>query len=382
MAFFPGRSVTDLAIEATYTHPPAGREDPAVLDRLARMIDDTPPGHHIEATVYRLTVERVRDALLAANNRGTVVRVLHNGRDAADAMSASLSLPVPLGLGPGHRWSGRPFDPSGQWSDYGAIASGPESDLHTKLVLFSATRDPSGRLREHVCWWSSANLSHHSGTQKANNAIAVYGDAVLYERFRTGLWDLMWEGRHLPRNDFYNGSQGRGSFLGAPAGRTKVFCSPEQDTDLWVGRLASVVAGPGATVEVAQARFTDDRAAVAAQLARIAAQGAAVRVLVGPNASVLGPGVHRALVDAGIEVRRANLHDKLALVHSRYGTSRRRRKVVLSGSHNLNYDANYRNDEILVKTFHDGLYDDLRDGHVEPMWATATPVAGPAPATG
>jgi phosphatidylserine/phosphatidylglycerophosphate/cardiolipin synthase-like enzyme len=62
------------------------------------------------------------------------------------------------------------------------------------------------------------------------------------------------------------------------------------------------------------------------------------------------------------------------LVHSRHALSRRRRKLVLSGSHNLNYDANYRNDEILVKTFHDELYDDMRDNHFARIWATGRPV--------
>jgi len=97
-------------------------------------------------------------------------------------------------------------------------------------------------------------------------------------------------------------------------------------------------------------------------------------VLVGSNPSLLGATVHATLHDAGIPVRRANLHDKLVLVHARHGSSGRPRKVVLSGSHNLNYDANYRNDEILVKTFHDGLYDDLRERHVEPLWAGAAPL--------
>jgi phospholipase D-like protein len=373
VTFFPGR---DVAVEATYAHPPTDGEDRAILDRLVQMVDDTPAGGQIRATVFRLTVEPVRDALLAAARRGVTVQVLQNGRGAADAVGASLSRPVPIGLGEGHRFAGRAFDPTGEWTAYGAIATGPESDLHTKLVLFSATRDPVGRLREHVCWWSSANLAERSGTEKANNAVAVYGDATLYAGFLERLWDLLWSQTHFPRNDFYNGSRGRGAFLGGPQSRTKVFCSPEQDTDLWLGRLGSVVAGSGAAIDVVHARFTDDRAAVAARLAELSRQGATVRVLVGSNPALLGATVHATLREAGIPVRRANLHDKLVLLHARHASSRRPRKVVLSGSHNLNHDANYRNDEILVKTFHDGLYDDLRARHVDPLWAAAVPLTG------
>ena len=371
MTFFTG---PEIAVEATCAHPPPGGEDPTILDRLVAMIDGVPAGGQIRATVFRLTVEAMRDALLSAARRGVVVQVLQNGRGAADAVGATLSRPAPFGLGEGHRFAGRAFDPTGAWSAYGAIATGPESDLHTKLVLLSATLDPEGVLREHVCWWSSANLAERSGTEKANNAIAIYGDAALYAGFRDRLWELLWTEKHFPDNDFYNGSRGRGAFLGSAASRTKVFCSPEQGTDLWLGRLGSVVADRAATIDVVHARFTDDRAAVATRLAALARQGAAVRVLVGTNPALLGAKVHATLRDAGIPVRRANLHDKLLLVHARHGVSRRPRKVVLSGSHNLNYDANYRNDEILVKTFHDGLYDDLRARHVEPLWAEAWPL--------
>ena len=47
--------------------------------------------------------------------------------------------------------------------------------------------------------------------------------------------------------------------------------------------------------------------------------------------------------------------------------------MVLSGSHNLNRDANWINDEILVKTFHDGLYD------TRPWWRRRTLLSGPEP---
>jgi hypothetical protein len=371
VGFFTGGGI---AVEAVFAQPLLGREDRTILTRLVQMIDATPPGATIQATVFRLTDEAVRDALLAARDRGTSVHVLANGRGAADPVGASLSRPPPEGLGDAHRWAGGPFDPTGEWSAYGAIANTPGSDLHTKLVLFSATTGPDGQPRQNVSWWSSTNLSRGSGTLKSNNAVAVYDDPVLYDGFRTRLWTPMWEGRHVPQNDFYNGSRGRGFFLGSPPSRTKVFCSPEQGTDLWVGRLASVVVDDGTEVDVAHARFTDARAPVARELARIAAQGGRVRVLVGPHPDFLGLEVRRILDQAGVPLLRADIHDKLALVHSRHALSRRRRKLVLSGSHNLNYDANYRNDEILVKTFHDELYDDMRDHHFARIWTAGRPV--------
>ena len=128
--------------ETTYARPAEGGEDPAILDRLTQMIDGAPPGAEIRATLFRLTVESVRDALVAASNRGVAVHVVHNGRDVVSEVAATLSRPAPDGLGDGHRWSGPAYDPTGRSPDFGAIATGRNSDLHTKLVLFSATRGP------------------------------------------------------------------------------------------------------------------------------------------------------------------------------------------------------------------------------------------------
>lgn len=379
MAFFP---VGELSVETVYAHPPVDGEDRTILDRLIRLIEDTPAGGRIHATIFRLNDVAVRDALLAANNRGVAVHVVHNGRDVADEVAARLARDVPIGLGERHRWTGAPFDPSGKVEDFGAIATGPDSDMHTKLFLFSSTRDPHGDLRHHVCWWSSANLSQRSGTVKSNNTVVLYGDAILYDAFRHQLWDLMWHAVHFPRNDFYDSSSGRGMFMGSPASKTKVFCSPQQSSDLWIGRLGSVVVDPATEVHVAQARFVDRRLVVADRLAEMARQGAAVRVLVATNPAFLGPKVRRRLLDAGIALRTSNIHDKLVLVNARHGVSTRARKVVLSGSHNLNYDANYRNDEILVKTFNDELYDDMLTEHFEKIWASGSPVTHATPAYG
>jgi hypothetical protein len=370
-----------LSVETSYCRPAPGAEDRTVVDRLVRMVEDTPAGAEIRATVFRLTVEEFRDALIAAVARGVDVRVVHDGRDLVAEVAAVLTRDPPYGIGAAHRWSGAPDAAvRGRRPDFGAVSTGRNSDLHTKLVLFSATRDPDDRMREHVTWWSSANVSHHSGMQKANSAIAVYGDRVLHDGLATGLWELMWRGVHFPHNDFYDCATGRGSVLSSPALRTKVFCSPQQSSDLWVGRLASVVVGPGTDVVLVHARFTDERLAVADELVRIVREGGRVRVLAGDDPDFLGVEVARRLVAAGIDLRRVNTHDKLGLLHSRHGLSRRSRKVVLSGSHNLNRDANYLNDEILVKTFDDDLYDDVLTSHVEPLWAESAPYRTVEPA--
>jgi hypothetical protein len=362
-------------VETMYADPQPGEEDDTVVRRLVSMIEDTPVGGAIHASIFRLDLPYVREALVAANNRGTAVHVVHNGRDKGDPEAALLARPAPGGLGARHRWTGKGYDPTGAAPDYGAIATGPDSDMHSKLFLFSATKDPGGVQREHVSWWGSGNLSRHSGTQKSNNAVAVYQDATLYLGFKLKLWDLMWRQAHFPRNDFYNVRLARGTFMGGPPLRCKVFCSPEQDSDLWVNRLRSLVVDESTRVDVAQGRFHDSRMPVARRLVAIHRAGGAVRVVAGSDPGFLGPNVARTLLEAGIPVRTTNTHDKLALVHSRHGVSRAPRKLVLNGSHNLTRIANYGNDELLVKMFNDEVYDEMLAEHYEHLWARAEPVS-------
>ena len=278
----------------------------------------------------------------------------------------------PAGLGANHRWSGRPFpDPQHR---YRAIATGPGSDLHTKLFLFEATVDPEGALRHDVSWWGSVNCSVHSGTEKYNNAIAVYDDPTLFTNFKTKLWDLLWNETHFADNDFYNPSRGRGTFEGSSSTGVTAYCSPEQSTDLWSNRLALVDAGPRTEVYLAMDKFFDSRVKVADQLVRIARRGGTLQVAVGDDPGDLGSLVRTRLAGAGIPLRSSNIHDKLALVHSAYNGSAAARRIVFNGSHNLTQDANSVNDELLVKIFSDPVFEDLKNNHFDLLWAAGTEV--------
>ena len=368
MGFFP----VGPFIETSYNSPPVGGADDSVVRRLATMIDQTPVGSAIFGTLFSLSIGYVRDALVAANNRGSPVFIMHNNADHANTLPVQLSAPTPRGLGANHRWSGRPFpDPQHR---YGAIATGPGSDLHTKLFLFEATVDPEGALRHDVSWWGSVNCSVHSGTEKYNNAIAVYDDPTLFTNFKTKLWDLLWNETHFPDNDFYNSSRRRGTFEGGPSTGVTAYCSPEQSTDLWANRLALVDAGPRTEVYLAMDKFFDSRVKVADQLVRIARRGGTMQVAVGDDPGDLGSLVRTRLAGAGIPLRSTNIHDKLALVHSAYNGSAAARRIVFNGSHNLTQDANSVNDELLVKIFSDPVFEDMKNNHFDLLWAAGTEV--------
>lgn len=369
MGFFP----VGPFIETSFAQPAPGGSDDSIVRRLAAMIDDAPVGAAIYGTLFSLSIGYLRDALVAANNRGTAVFIMHNNADHANPLPVELSAPAPIGLGPNHRWSGRPFPDA--LHRYGAIATGPGSDLHTKLFLFEATVDPEGTLRHDVSWWGSANCSVHSGTEKYNNALVVYDDPVLFTNFKTKLWDLLWNETHFPDNDFYDASRRRGTFDGGSSTLATAYCSPEQGTDLWANRLALIDADPRTEVYMAMDRFFDSRVAVADQLVRIASRGGTVMVAVGNDPGDLGPLVRARLTNAAVPLRSANIHDKLALVHSRYNGSVTPRRIVFNGSHNLTQDANSVNDELLVKLFNDQVFEDMKTNHFDHIWATSSTMA-------
>ena len=48
--------------------------------------------------------------------------------------------------------------------------------MHSKLFLFSRTKDATGVLRDNVSWFGSANLTYATGANSYNNTVTVYGD--------------------------------------------------------------------------------------------------------------------------------------------------------------------------------------------------------------
>jgi phosphatidylserine/phosphatidylglycerophosphate/cardiolipin synthase-like enzyme len=352
-----------VRMEAHFTDLRGGiTADRSLLDHVVHMINSAPAGDTIRAAIYALDVTRVREALQNAHDRQVRVFVVMDGRhhpgDPHEGRSEDAELlqaHLDGESGTNFRWcvNSKDLNPAlAGWN--GCIARAANASMHSKLILFSHTRDGTGTMRKGVVWFGSANLSSGSGEETYNNGVTVYGDHALYDGFVRRYWRALWAGnRGFPANDFYDRSRGRGFFIGSTFD-LRVFASPEANTDLVVERLKDVETGKGCEIHLAQASFNNSRLDVARRLVRKKAKNCLVSVAV----DSIGTEPLDTLLAAHIPVWCINTHDKFFIIKP---GSRSSRRLVFTGSHNLTGDANYTNDELLVRLNDATMYEAFRD---------------------
>lgn len=347
-------------IEAQFARPQeSGGVDHTLLYRLKAMIDGCPPGETIRTTIYSLTVLYMKDALIAAKNRGCTVYVMHNGAQKGLTVPEQLA----AGIGTTHHWSGE-----GQTDDNGCLGDGPGTDCHVKLMLFTKTTDPYGVLRSNVVWWGSSNMSFASGSNQANDGMAVYGDQTLYDNVRINYWAKLWDEIPAAGNDFYKGTLANGKIPSGIDAEVTFYCSPEQQVDLWVERLSETrFDGGNPEIYLSIDKIHFSRVAVADELIRLRGLGAHVQVIGGNGTDEFEDSMRSRLIAGGVFIKDAPIHDKLVIVNSAYGNSNVRRKVVFGGSHNLTLSALKDNDEVIVKMFNSDVYDACK-AHHDYLW--------------
>jgi phosphatidylserine/phosphatidylglycerophosphate/cardiolipin synthase-like enzyme len=326
-----------------FTDPTAhAGHDTNIIREAVRLIDATPQGETVHAAIHSLVLNNVVNALVAAKQRGVIVRVAEDGSDEFDADDSPRQLAAALGAN--HVFCGD-RKPTG---NFGCITTHDSGIMHTKLMTFSKTASPDGTLRSNVVWFGSANMTHATGENTFNNTITIYGDGELYTKLDRYFMQLFQQ-RHFANNDYYNASADRG-FVVTPT--TRIYLSPEQDSDLVKNRLNDVVPTSGCEVRAAQAMIFDSRPELVDQLIRMKRGGCFVRVVGG----TIQPTSLSRLKAAGISVMRAKLHDKFVLVDARFADSTARRTIVFTGSHNWTKSANYNNDELFARLEDQAVY--------------------------
>jgi phosphatidylserine/phosphatidylglycerophosphate/cardiolipin synthase-like enzyme len=340
----------DAALSATVrteTHFTDAKKEPrdeTILNHLVRLIEDTDKGESIDIAIHSITANPVAKAIIAAHEKGVKVRVVHNGEDFESGDDSPKK--VAKALVGAHRWCGN----VASGGKGGGCISGHESSLmHSKLVLFSKTKDSTGAVRENVVWFGSANMTWATGAKSYNNTTTVYGDKSLYTRFRTKYFERLWLGDPFPRNDFFDQDSGRGYLTSSASGIT-VFASPEQDSDLVLARLQRIEPDDRCEIDIAQAMIHDSRMEVVNEVVRLKKAGCKVRV----TANSLQDKPKAAFEAAKIPVKRNRTHDKIFLVDAKFGD--KRQKLVFTGSHNWTQSANSVNDELLVKIANPAVY--------------------------
>lgn len=313
-----------------FVRPRPGYPDRTVVNEAVRLIKTVPRGGQIRLTMFTLTRHNVSKALIAASRRGVSVKVTlaAHSRDYSAAQALKRAL-------------GRNLVFCGTRSGGGCITGSRLGLAHSKFMTLSSARTPSGARRAFVVWVSSANFSQPSETRH-ENAVTTYGDKRAFVALNR-VFGLAFRQVHFAGNDFNTGKP-PAFWIGSSGLRG--FHSPAQQFDLWYKRLKPLTGGRGCTIRLQNSTWRIHRIAVARLLVEKSRAGCRVRV----GVSRIDRQVLLTLRAGGIPVRRTRgAHDKFVVAHARYFGSARYRNLVWTGSHNLTYGGNNRQDEIIVR---------------------------------
>lgn len=336
---------------AHFSNPRSGR-DYTIIKELQRLIDNAPAGSTIKGAIHSISIDSVASSLVRAKNRGVTVYLVVDGKNAPSTDPA-----VGLVKKLNHKFC------TNANGGKGCISTSADGDMHTKMFIFSKTKDPSGTTRSHVSWFGSSNLTYATGPDSFNNTITIYGDKAVMDGLNANFSD-MYHRRHAANNDYYDSGSGRGYYLGKAA---DVYASPERagQTDTIVTRLNDVTPDANCRLRIAMANVTAGRPGIVNQIKRYRAAGCQVWMVVGGTDRIsMAQSVYNDLLNAGVKIRRKmKVHDKFFAVYGKFGTAYHYR--VYTGSQNWTQDALNENDEIFVKMgWESGSTHPLYDGFV------------------
>ncbi len=341
-------------VELTFNNPltASGGVDWSHIDKLRRLIADTPSGATIRLAIYIVTQDSVVDSIRAALARGVNVQIVADG--SGDSVTTQRSQLSTL-LGSQMKICGSSA------SGGGCLSSATDGHMHAKYMLISSTKDDAGNAQSNVVWVSSANLTKPSGAEQFNNSVTIYGDSDLYNDYVNEVWNPMRAAaRNYSGNDFYVASMPRGYF-GSSASNSTVFVSPEQNTDLVKNRLDNISPDTNCRIRVMEASISNGRSAVVDKLVSLKAGGCKIWAMVGSIDSTQ----LTKLKNAGISVHKGAIHDKMILVSEGVNNAH---TWVLVGSHNLTNLALRSEDNILMRleysqAMYDGFYAHFNDAY-------------------
>jgi hypothetical protein len=301
-------------------------KDRNAMAELIRLIRSVPEGGRIDGHIFNISIDQVAKELYQAQKRKVAVYISTDGQvagsqDAAKTVYLDQLKHIVYCSG----------------SNRACIAKRDKAISHTKLFTFSKATQPDGTVSSDVVWFGSANQTLTSGTNTFNDTVTIYGANGIYKDLRHYLDDLYEQKR---TGDYFKPDSGRGYIRRLPA---NVYISPEAQTDLVNHRLDDLTPGAGCEVRVMQSMMKDNRQAIARRLVKMKEGGCDVRVV----SSHPDPETIQRLKAAGIEVRRARVHNKAFIVRGNFaGTTKYR---VHTGSHNIGIGATRYFDEIFVK---------------------------------
>ncbi len=302
----PAASPTDIAVLFPGSLTGSATTNPGPADALFSSLAGNATTS-IDVALYDFDRTSVRDALIAAKQRGLSVRVVGDNEAAADP-------------------SYQPFYASLSNAGIPVVNDTKSSLMHNKFAVFDAA----------VTWTGSANFSDTSFTRNGEN-IVVITDTVVASIYHTEFEELFSGEFSNDKTD----NTAHNTTVGGSA--VEIAFTP---TDGVEERIIAAIASADVRVQVAQFTFTNQD--IAAALIAAHQRGVAVEVLLDQVAAGSQYSQRDPLCAAGITVRvedfAAKIHDKYAVVDA--GTASD--PLALTGSTNWTKNAVEANDENLL----------------------------------
>ncbi|WP_436536304.1 phospholipase D-like domain-containing protein [Actinoplanes sp. HUAS TT8] len=321
-------------------HAAANGADNTIHLELQRLIDAAPKGSTIQGTLHSLSIDSVAQALVNAEKREVIVKVVIDGKNEASTDSGVALLKT---------LKNHKFCSYASTGGRACISTSGDGDMHTKMFTFTSTTDPNGVTRSNVSWFGSANMTYTTGPNSFNNAITVYGDTALMNGLNANFTD-MWNGKHVAGNNYYDSASGRGYYQATAA---DAYASPEAagETDTIVTRLNDATPDANCRLRIGMAFITGGRPGITSLVKKFKSEGCQIWVVVGTKADGsidMTESVYDDLIGAGIKIHRMDMvHDKFFALYAKFGDTYNYR--IYTGSQNWSADALTDNDEIFVK---------------------------------
>lgn len=343
-------------IETVFSLPGfSGGSSLAIENRIIELLQQADSSTHVHMSWYTFSRTRLALEIIKANQRGVTIEIVMDDKDKSDVSKAGSALNILVNGAQG----------------YPGLNCGKKSCLtfcknscqgihinHNKFILLSKLNPQSTDNEEakFVVVQTSSNMTDGQ-THNYNDLIIIKNDQKLYE----GMLDY-W---NLLKQDQFKIKKTK-TLVGE--NQIKVYFFPRLlGSDPVLNQLNEVVCdAPNSSIRLIQSRFDDSRVEIAIRLFELVQQGCDVKVIVRDEPEMNSPGKMIGLhlgsdlvvipyKSNGIKVPNS-IHSKVVLINSKLKGSNVRAKIVMTGSHNLNFSSLKLNDETLFKIKDEATY--------------------------
>ncbi|MCT2581774.1 phospholipase D-like domain-containing protein [Actinophytocola gossypii] len=326
---------------------PVGGDPTAIVRQICDLVHQAPSGSRIRIAHFVVSGDAGMDfatELVAAHRRGVDVQLVLDGWQ--DTTPAAEALRAELGTDKSRdSWMHVCSRVSPEGNTSSCIGT---KGQHNKFYLFSRTGGASD-----VVVQSSANFTDLNSRTYWNNATTLVGNRKLYRAYDAYFEDLAAE---RATDDYY-----RTTSTGMPGGAVRAYFFPRAEGDHVLEILGKVSCDDGSTIDIGMSEWDTYRIGIARRLVALSGQGCEVRIVHGlMDAEVLDT----LSADPSIELRAlensaalpGRIHSKYFLINAEFDGERDAR-WVFTGSPNWNHTSLRRNDEAMIQTNIENLYE-------------------------